>query len=467
MLTYNLEQRGNMPIYEYLYKCIRDDILDGNLKKDEALPSKRAMARHMGIGIITVANAYDQLVTEGFVRAEERRGYFVEEITDLPHTVKKTHTEYRPEPAEHEYFADFKANRIGIRHFPLSVWSRLMRKTLSEKNANLLKTVPYNGVFELRLAISNYLYRNRGMEVDPSLIIIGAGTEYLYSRLIQLLGRSSIFAIADPGYKKFESIARSYGNTWKYIQMDDQGIDVEALEDSGADVCHVSPANQFPTGNVIPITRRVELFEWANRIGKRYIIEDDYDSEFRYSGSYIPPMYTQDSHNKVIYMNTFSKTLVPSIRISYMILPENLMKRYVETMNFYSCTVSSFEQLTLAKFIEEGHFERHLNHMKNYFKHQRRAILNELRSSPLARISSVREKNAGTHFILHVDTDLSDEEVLEAAKEQNLKLSLYSDYGIRPLYPDGCTVIINYAAIAEEKIPEVVKRLCRIFTECQ
>ena len=462
MLTYDLDQRGSTPLYEYLYQCIRQDIITGVLHAGERLPSKRALAQHLSIGIITVANAYAQLAVEGYITSKEKLGYFVEDVSNY-RLRRRSAAPALPEPREQEYLADFKANRISLKNFPLATWSRLMRETLSLQNDELLKTVPYNGVYELRKAIADYLAHNRAMQVDPAQIIIGAGTEYLYGRLLQMFGPACTFAIEEPGYKKFAAISASYGNPWKYIPIDESGMQIDALEESGADVVHVSPANHFPTGIVMPVTRRIELFEWVNRIRKRYIIEDDYDSEFRYNGRFILPLYAQDTQNRVIYINTFSKSLVPSLRISYMVLPRRLLARYEETMSFYSCTVSSFEQYTLARFISEGYLERHINKMKLYYREQRRKILAALKASPLAQCSSIIERNAGTHFLLHISTTLSEEEVRRAAAAASLQLSFYSDYSYSKTSSDGITLVINYAGIEEIKLSEVIRRLEAIF----
>ena len=282
MLTYDLDKRGSTPLYDYLYQCIRQDIISGRLQAGERLPSKRTLAQHLSVGIITVANAYAQLAVEGYITSREKKGYFVEDVSSY-RVRRKAAAAMLPEAAEREYFADFKANRISLQNFPLATWTRLMRETLSVHNEELLKTVPYKGVYELRKAIADYLAHNRAMQVDPSQIIIGAGTEYLYGRLLQMFGHACTFAIEEPGYKKFASISASFGNPWKYIPIDDNGLMIDKLEESGADVVHLSPANHFPTGIVMPVTRRLELFEWVNRIRKRYIIEDDYDSEFRYT----------------------------------------------------------------------------------------------------------------------------------------------------------------------------------------
>ncbi len=465
MLTYDLQLRGAAPLYDYLYQCIRQDIISGRLAPGEKLPSKRALANHLDVGIITIANAYSQLAVEGYITSAEKKGYYVADVSNY-HVKKNTAPPFVPEAQEHEYLADFKANRISIKNFPLATWNRLIRETLSIHNEALLKTVPYNGVYELRRAIADYLQQNRAMDVAPAQIIIGAGTEYLYSRLMQMFGRACTFAIEEPGYKKFAAISASFGNPWKYIPIDDSGLIVDKLEESGADVVHLSPANHFPTGTVMPVTRRLELFEWVNRIRKRYIIEDDYDSEFRYNGRFILPLFTQDTQNRVIYINTFSKSLVPSLRISYMVLPPKLLERYEATQSFYSCTVSSFEQYTLARFISEGYFERHINKMKNYYREQRAKILTALRRSPLHNISQITERNAGTHFLLHVRTALTEAELRENAKKANLMLSFYSDYSYAHNEENRCTLVINYAGIAAEKITDVVEKLCSLFPEC-
>ncbi len=477
MLTYNLEARGTTSVYDYLYQLIRDDIAHGIIPRNTKLPSKRALAQHLGIGVATVAAAYEQLVTEGFVRAEQRRGFFVEDVsryrskpvTDVgigdtrggrptesnagsssatlsiggdagagtagdgggaalpaataPGTAKAAESAY-----DQNFFVDMKANRTSIDLFPTSVWARYMREALALPAHKLLQSVPFNGLPELRRAIADYLRRARGMNVSPESIVIGAGSEYLYGRLLQMMGPATTFAMENPGYRKFAAISQSYGNPWVSVPIDDAGMIVDALEDSGADVAHVSAANHFPTGVVMPITRRLELFEWAGRARKRFIIEDDYDSEFRYTGRPIMPLFADDAAGKVIYLNAFSKTMMPSLRISYLVLPERLMERYLDTMSFYACTVSSVEQYALARFIDEGHLERHINRMRTFYRNQRASVLGALKASPLASISTVEERNAGTHFLLHVRTELGEEEVRRRGGAAGLNISMLSDY---------------------------------------
>ncbi len=464
MLTYDIHNRNGQPIYYHLYQCIRQDIIEGRLPSDEKLPSKRSLARHLSISLITVEAAYEQLLTEGYIRSIQRKGYFVENISNYRAKAAQPANIFSvPEnEKEPEFLMDFKANRISLSKFPASIWGKYMREALSLSQDILYKPVSYKGLYELRVAIADYLKNNRDMTVDPGQIIIGAGTEYLYSRLIQLLGRDCVFAMEDPGYNKIAKISASYGNRWEHIPLDDDGLRVDILEESGADVVHVSPANHFPTGTVMSITRRLELFEWVNRINKRYIIEDDYDSEFRYNGRMILPMYAADVNEKVIYINTFSKTLVPTLRISYMVLPKKLLNRYEKTMSFYSCTVSSFEQYTLARFISEGHLERHINRMRKYYKSIRAQILEEIHNSPLAAVSQVIEREAGTHFLLEVRTEMTQEAIRDAGIRHELLLNFYSEYSTNGSKPGTCTLVINYASIHPENIKDVVKRLCEV-----
>ena len=464
MLTYDLNKSGKLPKYDYLYQCIRDDIISGKIKSNEQLPSKRALANHLSIGLITVANAYEQLITEGYIVAKERVGYFVQELPEDFIKKKQEKNEVTKEEPEHEYFADFMANRISLKLFPISIWNQMLRQALYDNSDTLFKTIPYNGIYELREAIADYLHKNRGMTVSPSQVIIGAGTEYLYSRLIQLFGRKSTFGFEESSFDKLSTMCTAYGNPYNFIPIDESGLIVDELKKSATDIVHVSPSNHFPTGIVMPIKRRLELMEWAYESDNRYIIEDDYDSEFRYKGKYIAPIYTEDVNNKVIYMNTFSKTMVPSLRISYMVLPVDILERYKETMSFYSCTVSSFEQYALARFISGGYFERHINRIKNYYKKLRVQIINAIRESSIGEISEIVEHHSGTHFLLKVKTDLSEEEINEKCLENDLHILTYVDYIKDDTDSDkSMTLVINYAGINPERIDDVIKRIERVF----
>ncbi|MBR6697963.1 MAG: PLP-dependent aminotransferase family protein [Lachnospiraceae bacterium] len=463
MLTYDLEKRGNIPLYDYLYRCIKDDILAGNIKPFEKLPSKRTLAKHLNISIITVENAYAQLNLEGYIYSLEAKGYYANSLQKTNVSKDELPVVEETQEFEYEFFADFRANRMRRMNFPFSVWSKLMREILSSQDIRLLKTVPFNGVYELRAAIAKYLHDFRGMQVSPNQVIIGAGIEFLYSRIIKLLGTECRFAIENIGYKKIYEIYDNYGAKWESVAMDNSGMSLKELKDSKANVIHISPAHHFPTGMVMPVKRRQELLSWANEADNRYIIEDDYDSEFRYLGKPIPTMYSMDNSGRVIYMNTFSKSLIPSLRISYMVLPNDILDTYEKTVSFYSCTVSSFEQYTLAKFISEGYFERHINRMKNHYKNQRDLLLNAIKNSRLSNIAEVYEENAGTHFLLKVNTRLTDAQIIEKAKKEDIDISCLSEYCIRNSKNVEGTLVVNYAGVHKERIEEAIKRLERIF----
>lgn len=426
MLTYSLDKnKGHLS--KELYKALKRDIEEGNLKRGEKLPSKRAFARNCSVSTITVQNAYDQLVSEGYITAYEKKGYFVSDGVGKKRAAVSFVVKEEEEKAKMD-LPDLSNNRIREDNFPFSIWSRLMRKTMAEKQKQLLSPMATEGVYELRKAISHHLSSFRGMAVSPSQVLVGAGTEYLYSLIIQLLGRDKIYAIEDPGYMKLERIYESNGVKSTRVQLDEKGLSLEMLEDSGADIAHISPNHHYPTGITMPLDRRYEILSWAAGKEDRYILEDDYDSEFRVSRNPFPTLYTLDGSGSVIYMNTFSKSLASTVRISYMVLPFDLAERFKEKLSFYSSTVSSFEQYTLASFILDGYFEKHINRMRLFYIRQRKAILSLIYSSPMKDRCSVIENDSGLHFILRLHTTLSDEKVKEILKEEGIKISALSDF---------------------------------------
>lgn len=458
MLTYDFSKREDKTMYEYLYECIRADIMQGRLKENEKLPSKRVLAKQHAISLKTVENAYEQLLLEGYLYTKERSGYYVGAV-EAGYEVKERVQIYESLQQQEEYRINLANNQAALDKFPYSQWAKVMRDVLTWKEKELLNTVPFQGIYELRKEIASYLYEYRGMQVSPERIIIGAGTEYLYGRLIHLLGRDCIYAVEDPGYQKITKLYAANDVKWRYVGIDEQGIKVDALEESGASVVHVSPGHHFPTGTIMPIGRRQKLLEWATRARERYIIEDDYDSEFRFVKRPIPAMQSMDKNHRVIYMNNFSKTLAPSIRISYMVLPQKLMDRYVSTMNFYSCTVSAFEQYAMVEFMQKGYFERHIQRMKNYYKSKRDAILGILQQSRLMEIIRIEEKDAGNHFLLKANTMVHDILIKEAMKEAGIKLDFLSEFCTLNKEEHMHTMIINYSNLQEEEFRYALRKL--------
>ena len=450
MLTYELKKAPGVPLYEALYRCIRGDILSGALAPGERLPSKRALAQNLEVSKITVETAYAQLLAEGYIRAQEKVGYFVEL---QPQTLTQSPIPSRQEAASEGKWLDLTG--AGTEKFPFSVWSRLQREVMLDYGEKLLLPLPPQGIPELRLAIAEHLAGFRGMQVNPEQVIIGAGTDFLYNLLIQLLGRDKIYAVEDPGYGKIARIYEAGGVTCIAAPMDDRGVRPETLGD--ARVLHISPAHHFPTGLVTPVDRRQELLTWArNREG--YIIEDDYDSEFRFDAHPKPTMQSLDHTGRVIYMNTFSKSLAPSIRISYMILPPDLLAQFREKLGFYSCTVSSFEQYTLARFLRRGHFEKHINRMRKFYRNRRNQVMDAIFRCPHREKLTIREEDAGLHFLLRVDTTLTDRELTDHWAKFGIRVRALSDYYHAQVpEEERHNLVVHYAGLREEELEQVLE----------
>ena len=463
MLTYTFQKDSGISLYEQLYRHIKGDILSGKLAAGEKLPSKRTLASHLEVSVITVKNAYEQLIAEGYIYGIEKKGYFVSSM-ELPLQAVNTVCDIK-EAEEPAWFLDFVTNSISAEYFPFTAWAKLMRQTILEQDKALLYAAPYNGAAALRNAIADYLQQFRGMIVAPEQIIIGAGTEFLYNLLLQLLGRNKVYAVEDPGYSKISKIYESNGVSIQRIGLDESGLSAVQLRQKHADVVHISPSHHYPTGIVMPITRRQELLRWASEEDGRYILEDDYDSEFRFVGRPIPTLFSVDENEHVIYLNTFSKTIAPSIRISYMVLPPHLLQRFREKLSFYSCTVSSFEQYTLASFLSQGRYEQHLGRMKNRYRQKRDKVIEMIRTGALADRAQIMEQDAGLHFLMVLDTKMTDEELRSRAIEQGLRLALLSDYYSCPEKAPAHVLVVNYSGIDLERLAEGLRRLAIILEE--
>lgn len=451
MLTYDLKKSPGQPLYESLYRFIRADILTGVLQAGDKLPSKRTLAEHLEVSKITVEAAYAQLLSEGFISAREKVGYFVEPVAHAP-AMQELPVDMPAVPEADG--VDLTAN--GPARFPFSVWSRLQREVMLDFGEELLRPLPNQGHLALRQAIARHLAAFRGMEVDPKNILIGAGTDFLYNLLIQLLGRERRYAVEDPGYGKILRIYAAGGASCVAVPMDQQGVIPEAL--GPADVLHISPNHHFPTGQVMPVSRRLELLSWAAKGG--WIIEDDYDSEFRFDSRPKPAIHSLDRAGRVIYMNTFSKTLAPSIRISYMVLPGPLMEEFQQRLGFYSCTVPSFEQYTLERFLSRGYFEKHINRMRRFYKYRRNVLVDMLENSPISNKITILEQDAGLHFLIRVDTQDSDEALVHRFAQAGIRIQALSDF-YHGAVPDSALhcLVVNYDRLSDEDLQELVGRL--------
>lgn len=354
-MKYHIDEKNTKPAYLQLYEQLRSDIVGGILPYGGKLPSKRILAEETGVSVITVQHSYAILCDEGYVESRQRSGYYViykeSDFISAPDTASAaslTHT-----PAGHHVKTDF----------PFSVLSKTMRRVLLDYGDDILIKSPNHGCPELRSAIAAYLTRSNGMIVRPDQIIIGSGAEYLYSLILQLLGKDRIFALENPSYSKIHQVYQANGVECDMLKMGSSGIKTAELARTQASVLHVTPFNSYPSGVTASVSKRHEYLRWAEKRGG-YIIEDNYDSELTVSMKNEDTVFSMSKHGSVIYLNTFSETIAPSIRVGYMVLPEKLLADFETKLGFYSCTVPLFEQYVLAELINGGDFERHINRVR-------------------------------------------------------------------------------------------------------
>ena len=351
-MKYRLDN-NNRPMYLQLYEQLREDIVNGNFRYHTKLPSKRSLAEETGVSVITVEHAYALLCDEGYVESKERSGFIV--IFRKNDGFAISDTLHSKEPLHHDAHT--------YPDFPVSVFSKTVRKVLSEYNDVLLEKSPNFGCIELREAIRHYLTRNRGLTVGVEQIVIGAGSEYLYRLIIDLLGRDLIYAIESPSYNKIEQVYQATGITYDSLPLTTEGIDSNSLSDTKATVLHTTPYRSYPSGVTASASKRHEYIHWSKQ-GNRYIIEDDFESEFSISTKPTETLFAISNRDNVIYLNTFSKTISSSLRVGYMVLPLHLVEQFRQRLGFYSCAVPSFTQYVLTELINNGDFERHINRVR-------------------------------------------------------------------------------------------------------
>lgn len=477
-----MESRGDLALYEYLYRCIRHDIAHGKVKPGQKLPSKRALAKQLGVSLITIEAAYDQLVAEGYIRSRERCGYYACDLApaakiEEPGSARRqaaaetransghenhaansngTHpisengkrpeglTGHRPTanpgtlpdaaaprtqnaPFNAPLLADFTHSTLATTMLPYSAWAKAVRRTLSDESAaSLAEAASAAGSPELRSAIADHLRQYRGMDVSPDQVVIGAGSQTLYQLLVQLLGRTRCYAVENPGYPLLTRMYEQQDAQVTHIGLDDSGIDIATLEASGASVAHIMPSHQFPTGIVTTAARRRELLNWA-REGDRYLIEDDYDSEFRMAGRPIPSLFGIDAAERVLYLNSFAKSLGAAFRMAYLVLPPQLAQRFREQLGFYANTVSPLDQLALARFIEQGHYDRHVNRLRTHARKTQDALISALHEAFGERVAFTG-LNDGLHFIMRLESERGERELAAAAEAAGIRIAPLSSF---------------------------------------
>lgn len=483
-MTIRLQADSGVCLYEQIYGHIKKEIRDGKLLEGERLPSTRSLADYLQVARSTVDYAYGQLSDEGYIEARPCKGYYVcpleemlqeesrgKAVSDVPENVRprelpETEGEDSGQscmPCEY----DFSPHEIDMSGFPFSVWKKITKNILTDANSDLFSRGEPQGDYDLRLTISRYLHSSRGVNCRPEQIVVGAGNDYLLMLLEKILGRHVRIAMEYPTYGRSRRIFQSFAYHVVTVNMDESGMMVKELAKEDVSAVYVMPSHQFPSGIVMPIGRRLELLKWAYSGTDRYVIEDDYDSEFRYHGKPIPALQASDEHGRVIYLGSFSKAIAPAIRVSFMVLPEPLLEKYRQDCSFYSCTVSRIDQSILNQFIRNGYFERHLNKMRKTYRAKHELLLECLR--PFQSAFTVSGENAGLHLLLTSKKKLSETELVRLAEEKGVRVygltdSMKGTEGYKGS-EDGKagTILLGFGALSREQIEEGVRRLQEVW----
>lgn len=436
---------NNGILYMQIYEYFKNEIINGTYKANTKLPSKRNLAKEYNISLNTVDNAYSKLLEEGFIYSKERQGFFVSDVGEL-YVLDSKPIHITKEEENIEY--DFSYSGVS-EEFPYKIFKKISSNIFDNKD--ILEKVDYQGYLPLRTQISEYLDKSRGFKADPSQIVISSGSEYLFQIIFKLI--SGKFGIEDPGYNMLSNIMDTNDIKYEFISVDENGMDLEKLKKSKSDFCVITPAHQFPTGVIMNMQRRVELL---NMKKIEYVIEDDYDSEFKYSKRPVPALKSIDVNDKVIYIGSFSKSISPSFRVSFMVLPFDLVEKYNKIFKFFICPVSIMVQKMLTAFIETGEFEKHLNRMRKIYSKKRQLLIDMLSER---KDITIRGADAGLHVVLEYPKNYSEEYIVKKAKEKKIKVYGLSSYGTKREIP---SILLGFATLSEEKLKEGVKLFLEI-----
>ena len=459
-----LKEDSRFPMYRQIYDHIKNEIQKGKMKAGEKLPSSRILAKNLCISRSTVDMAYDQLLAEGYIESVPCKGYYVCQMEGIYFDRKKKEfpeVNSGQKPSDTVYRWDFALNGIAPGGFPHNIWRKLSREVLSQEGDSLFQLGDPCGEPGIRQAVAEYLHSARGVDCDPGQIIIGAGNDYLLMLLWVILGKNRKIAMENPTYLSAYYDFLHMGSHILPVGQDEQGIRIEELEKTESDTVYVMPSHQFPMGMVMPLKRRTELLKWAGAREGRYIIEDDYDSEFRYKGQPIPALSGFDQKGCVIYLGTFSKSLAPSVRVSYMVLPRELMNTYLSLEHLFSVTVSRTDQKILELFLREGYYERHLNRMRAVYKNKHYLMVKCLKD--MSHICTFSGENAGVHLLVEFCNGLTEQEAVFRAKESGIKVYGVSEYRIQKTSKEENMVLLGYATLREEDIEKAMKSLKKIW----
>ena len=461
-----MQRESGQFIYRQLYSQLKEDILAFKYESHEKLPSKRDMSQHLNISVNSVKAAYEQLLAEGYIYTEERKGYFIEPLEKLiidPNA--QISLNVQEQQIEDAYDYSFSHMSTDISAFPVEVWTKLVKRVFENYDHELSSIPQIKGPIELRQSIAKLVSYQRGIQCHSEQIVIGSGTNILLTKLIQLLPDEIKIAVENPWYSRFRTLIRQTTAQLKPIALDHKGISIEAIKQAQPDATIVTPSHQFPMGIIMPVSRRIDLLNWASQT-QSYIIEDDYDSEFKYETDNIPSLFSFDKNERVIYLGTFSKTLMPGLRMSYMILPINLVKQFDHYNLNMIPDFSTIHALTLNLMIKEGYYEKYVKKMHQIYGKKRETLITHLSDTFTSNIR-IKDTRAGLHFIVEVITPFSYQEIESRAKEMKLELYTLNRFSVKALEKNSSykTLIIGFSKIKQEQIPQAVQRLKEVIWE--
>lgn len=459
----HIDVESSAPLYIQIYQQIKDKIHQNELQTNEKLTSKRQLAELNQVSENTVMNAYNQLLTEGYIYSKERQGYFVADVKlqfDLPNL-----PEMKEKPVQAPKMVyNLTRSNPDKDLFPYSVFSKLYRQLMLLPPEQLLTETDAQGLYELRVNLQSYLSQSRGVPCTAEQIILGPSTEYLLSILIYLLEDKPTVGIEDPGYNGFKPLFMRSNISATAIPVDEMGVDIASLEKSAADLMIVTSNHQFPTGSIMPLPRRQALLNWANEKDSRYIIENDYDSEFKYSGIPIPSLKYLDQQQKVVYLGSFTRNVSPGIRMSYMVLPDSLLRQYKETYPSYSSPLSTSEQWVIRNFMNDGHFTTHLNRSRTFYKKKRERMIHAIQK--MDTHAEIYGENAGLHLLVKPSLAFDGLHFKKRALKEGIRINLLSDYATNYTAGDDNTLFISFSNIPKKDIEILIERLYILIRKC-
>jgi GntR family transcriptional regulator/MocR family aminotransferase len=459
-ITPDFELKSKIPLYIQLADYIKREISNGNISGGEKLPSKRNLSTYLGLSINTIQASYDQLIAEGYVKSLPRKGLYVTKLEEKIYerkveAPKKQKIDNGKENLKIKI--DFSSGKVDLENFPYSLWRKLTIESIYADRGELFYTGDPQGEQLLREEIAKYLFESRGVRCSGDQIVLGAGTQLLIGLLCLVIGKEYLYAIEEPGFHRTREVLRDQSLEVVPIPLDQDGICMNSLKSSRARIVYVTPSHQFPYGMVMPVSRRMELLNWAEEMDG-YIIEDDYDGEFRYKGKPIPSLQGLDINERVVYLGTFSKSLIPSIRISYLVLPKPLLIKYKQYFTVYKQTVSRLHQDTLFRFMSQGHWERHLNKMRTLYRKKHNVLLTSIEKYMGNSVTIIGER-AGLHILIRVKNEMSEKELVETALTKGVRVYPVSIYYRNFVKTQNSLILLGFGGLTLREIEEGIRAL--------